>query len=273
MDILILETSEQVANVAAQRFQDQLGKKPDSVLGLATGRSPLALYHLLAEKCEAKELSFQHATSFNLDEYLGLKAGHPQSYRAYMQREFFDQVDFPANKTHLPECGADEDPAHAAERYERLICDSGGVDLQLLGLGRNGHIGFNEPSSSLGSRTRVKTLTRETVVANLTAGEQSKALPELAITMGIATIMDAREILLLACGTDKAQAVQHLVEGCVCARWPASILQMHEHVTLLIDEAASQQLELREYYLHVQQQKRLLTDRVRREPVLIGAGN
>lgn len=265
MDILIVENSQQLATLAARRFQRQLSDKPDSVFGLATGRSPLALYELLAEKVRTKEMSFSDSCSFNLDEFYGLEPDDQRSYRSYMQRELFDHVDFPAGKTFLPECALGEDPACAAKNYEDRIRKAGGIDLQLLGLGQNGHIGFNEPSSSLGSRTRIKTLTPQTLAANQGISSQAGALPELAMTMGIATIMDAKEILLLACGSNKARAVRELVEGCICARWPASILQMHARVSVIVDEAAAGLLEMREYYVQVQRQKRVLSESLGRE--------
>ncbi len=258
MDIVILKDSEQVAVAGAQALQDLLAAKPDAVLGLATGRTPLAMYRQLVAAYEKSSLSFRDATTFNLDEYLGIKPADPQSYRSYMQRELFDDIDIETSNTHLPECAAGENPLDVGPRYEEEIRARGGIDLQVLGIGQNGHIGFNEPSSSLSSRTRVKTLTRETIASNRQYFDAVEAQPQLAITMGIATIMDAHEILLLATGAEKAAAVRQSIEGPVSSMWPASILQMHERVTVLLDESAAAALERRDYYNWVQDQKRRL---------------
>ncbi len=258
MDIVIFKDSEQVARAGAQALQDLLTKKPDAVLGLATGRTPLAMYRQLVAAYQKSSLSFRDATTFNLDEYLGIKPADPQSYRSYMQRELFDDIDIEMSNTHLPECAAGENPLDVGPRYEEEIRARGGIDLQVLGIGQNGHIGFNEPSSSLSSRTRVKTLTRETIASNRRYFDAADSQPQLAITMGIATIMDAHEILLLATGAEKAEAVRQSIEGPVSSMWPASILQMHERVTVLLDESAAAALERRDYYNWVQDQKRLL---------------
>jgi len=258
MDIVILKDSEQVAVAGAQALQNLLTTKPDAVLGLATGRTPLAMYRQLVAAYEKSSLSFRDATTFNLDEYLGIKPDDTQSYRSYMQRELFDDIDIDSGNTWLPECAAGENPLDVGPRYEEEIRARGGIDLQVLGIGQNGHIGFNEPSSSLSSRTRVKTLTRETIAANRQYFDDPASQPQLAITMGIATIMDAHEILLLATGTDKAEAVRQSIEGPVASMWPASILQMHERVTVLLDGPAASALERRDYYNWVQDQKRLL---------------
>jgi len=258
MDIVILKDSEQVAVAGARVLQDLLAARPDAVLGLATGRTPLAMYRQLVAAYEESSLSFRDATTFNLDEYLGLKPENPQSYRSYMQRELFDDIDIEISNTHLPECGAGENPLDVGPRYEEEIRARGGIDLQVLGIGQNGHIGFNEPSSSLSSRTRVKTLTRETIATNRQYFDSPDSQPQLAITMGIATIMDANQILLLATGAEKAEAIRQSIEGPVSSMWPASILQMHERVTVLLDEPAASALERRDYYNWVQDQKRLL---------------
>lgn len=258
MDIIILKGSEQVALAGAEALQDLLAKKPDAVLGLATGRTPLALYRQLIAACEKNSLSFRDVTTFNLDEYLGVSPEDSRSYRSYMQRELFDHIDIDSSNTYLPECAADENPLDVGPRFEKKIRAAGGIDLQVLGIGQNGHIGFNEPSSSLKSRTRIKTLTRETIDNNRQYFEDPKTQPQLAITMGIATIMDAHEILLLATGAEKAEAVRQSIEGPVSSMWPASILQMHERVTVLLDEAAASALTRQDYYNWVQDQKRLL---------------
>jgi len=258
MDIIILKDSEQVAITGSRHIQNLLGTKPDAVLGLATGRTPLALYKKLVSACEKKMVSFRDATTFNLDEYIGVRPEDMQSYRSYMRRELFENIDIRPNNTFLPECVDGESPFDVGPRYEERIRAAGGIDLQVLGIGQNGHIGFNEPTSSLRSRTRIKTLTRETVANNRQYFDDPDSQPQLAITMGIATIMDAREILLLATGDEKAEAVQQSIEGPLSSLWPASILQMHERVTVLLDESAASSLERRDYYRWVQDQKQLL---------------
>ena len=234
---------------------------PAAVLGLATGGTQLALYRTLVARHRAGGLSFENATSFNLDEYLGVNADNPQSYRAYMKRELFDQIDIDQRNTFLPECVEGQNPVLVGPEYEQNIHRAGGIDLQLLGIGGNGHIGFNEPSSSLNSRTRVKTLTRRTFDDNSRLFSENEFQPTLAITMGIATIMDARRILLLATGKNKAEAVSKMVEGPVTAMCPASILQMHERVTVLLDESAASGLKNRDYYDWTHLQNESLKDR------------
>lgn len=261
MEIIILKNSESVAAMGAELVTELLRVSPAAVLGLATGGTQLALYRKLVELYRAGKLSFKDVTSFNLDEYLGVTQDNPQSYRAYMQREFFDRIDINQRNTFLPACGQGQNPVLVGPRYEQKIREAGGIDLQILGLGGNGHIGFNEPSSSLASRTRVKTLTRQTFADNSRLFSANEFQPTLAITMGIATIMDARKILLLATGESKADAVAKMVEGPVTAMCPASMLQMHERVTVLLDEAAAGGLRNRDYYDWTHLQNESLKDR------------
>jgi glucosamine-6-phosphate deaminase len=258
MDVIILKDGDEVAAEGANLLRQVLQRKKNAVFGLASGRTPLAMYRQLVADCRAEGLSFREVTTFNLDEYLGLPPGDPHSYRAYMQRELFDHIDIDASNTFLPECGPGANPHATGPSYEALIRSRGGIDLQVLGIGRNGHIGFNEPTSSLRSRTRIKTLTRDTIAVNKQHFEDRAVPPQLAITMGIATIMDARHIVLLATGTDKAKAVQQSVEGPVSAMWPASMLQLHENVVVILDQAAASKLTLRDYYDWVAEQKRKL---------------
>ena len=262
LEIIVLNNREQIADLAARRLRELLRVKPKAVLGLATGATPLDLYRRLITDFQQARLSFREATSFNLDEYVGLPADDLQSYRSYMQRELFDAVDIDPNNTFLPSCGIDEDPLDAGPRYDRLIHSKGGIDVQLLGIGENGHIGFNEPTSSLGSRTRVKTLSPQTLRSNSRYFGHSDRQPQLAITMGIATILEAREILLLAVGQSKATAVRQAVEGPVSAMCPASALQMHAKVVVLLDQAAASELALREYYDWVYEQKQRLESKL-----------
>lgn len=257
MQIVILDTPEQVANYGADRFADQLNHKPDSVLGLATGSTPIALYNALIARKQSGELSFAKARTFNLDEYLGLAGTHPQSYRYFMNEHLFRHLDIDLANTAVPD-GATEEPLAACDAYEAAIQAAGGIDLQLLGIGRNGHIGFNEPSSSLASRTRVKTLTPDTVKANQRFFDDGEFQPHLSITMGIGTIMEARLVLLLATGESKAAAVRATVEGPLAARCPASILQMHPKATLVLDRAAASQLEDVAFYQYIEQENQRL---------------
>ena len=261
MEIIILKNVESVAAMGGELVAELLRVQPAAVLGMATGSTQLALYRYLVGKYVEGDISFRQTTSFNLDEYMGVAADNPQSYRAYMNREFFERIDIDKRKTFLPYCGEGENPRLVGPRYEQKIVDAGGIDLQLMGIGVNGHIGFNEPSSSLNSRTRVKTLTKQTLKDNSRLFSKEEFQPKLAITMGIATILEARRVLLLATGESKAVAVSEMVEGPVSAMCPASVLQMHERVTVLLDEAAAAGLRNRDYYDWVCRQNESLQDR------------
>lgn len=225
--------------------------RPNAVLGLATGGTMEPVYAGLIAAHRAG-LSFSEVTTFNLDEYVGLRRDHPCAYRSYMQARFFDHVDIDPARTHLPD-GHDPDPAAAARRYEALISLHGPVDLQLLGLGRNGHIGFNEPTSSLGSRTRVKLLMRSTREANSRFFDDPAQTPRLSVTMGIATILDARRVLLLALGPHKADAVARMVEGPITALCPGTALQLHPATRVVVDKDAGAGLIHAEYYRAIEE--------------------
>ncbi len=259
MKVVILATAGEVANYGAEVFRRQLEAKPASVLGLATGSTPLALYERLIDGCRAGDLSFRAATTFNLDEYLGLDATHPQSYRHYMNRHLFAHIDIDPQRTHVP-AGDTGNARRASADYDARIAAADGIDLQLLGIGRNGHIGFNEPYSSLRSRTRVKTLTSRTIADNARFFAAGEYQPHLAITMGIGTILDARHVLLLATGRPKAAAVRQMIEGPVQARCPASALQLHERVTVVLDADAAGALEDPEFFRHIEREDRALGD-------------
>lgn len=261
MEVIILKNAEEVAQTAAELLEALLRSKPEAVLGLATGNTPLALYRRLVADHLDGRVSFKHTTSFNLDEYLGVAADNVQSYRSYMDRELFDQVDIDKSRTFLPVCTDQENPRVAGALYEAQIQAAGGIDLQVLGIGANGHIGFNEPSSSLASRTRVKTLTRQTLKDNSRLFAENEFQPKLALTMGIATIMDARKTLLLATGESKSAAVAKMIEGPITAMCPASVLQMHQHATILLDEQAAAKLQNRDYYDWANEQNEALHDR------------
>lgn len=247
MKILIHPHAESAADCVAKLLVARLQTDPSTVLGLATGGTMEAVYARLIIAHKAGMLSLAQATSFNLDEYVGLSPEHAGSYWHYMRQHLFDHVDLPASRAHLPR-GDTADAAAEADRYEAAIVAAGDIGLQLLGLGANGHIGFNEPTSSLTSLTRIKTLTRSTREANAQYYNSFDEVPRLAITMGIGTIMRAQEVVLLAYGAAKADAVAALIEGPLSAACPASILQMHRHVTVVIDEAAAAKLTLRSYY-------------------------
>jgi glucosamine-6-phosphate deaminase len=248
MEIIICQ-DERTASRSAARLAARLVRgKPDAVLGLATGRSPTKLYAELIRMHREEGLDFSRVTAFNLDEYIGLGRDHPQSYRTFMWKHLFSQINIRPENAHIPDGAAEELPAHCAA-YEQAIADAGGIDLQVLGIGANGHIGFNEPTSSFASRTRHKTLSRQTVQdnAHFYGGDEDR-VPHHCITMGIGTIMEARRIVLLAFGAHKAEAVAAMVEGPVSAMVPASVLQHHEFAKVFLDEAAAAKLQLADYY-------------------------
>ena len=248
MEIIIQPTPEAGSIIAAQIIAKLVRTKPDCVLGLATGSTPLATYRELARMHREDGLDFSKATTFNLDEYVGLPPEHSQSYHAFMDEHFFRHVNVPRALIHIPDGMARDIPAECA-RYEAAIVAAGGIDLQLLGIGTDGHIGFNEPSSSLASRTRIKTLTERTRADNARFfhGDLTQ-VPFHCITMGVGTIMASREVLLLAFGANKADAVAAAVEGPISAMNPASVLQMHPVAKCITDEPAAEKLVRRDYY-------------------------
>lgn len=252
MDLLIRSTPAEVAAEAADIVQHYANA--GATLGLATGSTPVALYQELIARYKRGEVSFARSRAFLLDEYLGLNPEHEQSYYSTIRREFTSHVDFRDELVKSP-TGTAADPATAAATYDKAIRDAGGVDMQLLGIGANGHIGFNEPSSSLQSRTRVITLHPQTVHDNARFFDTKEEVPRFALTQGLGTISEARHLLLLATGSNKASAVQAMAEGPLSAHCPASILQMHPHATVILDEAAASRLEDREYYLYADQNR------------------
>ena len=250
MEIIIAPNSQQASMWAADFITSLLHSKPACVLGLATGSSPLELYRELIRRHREQGLDFSRCTTFNLDEYVGLPPNHPASYRRFMQDNLFRGLNIPPENIHIPDGLALDIPAHCAA-YEEAIAKAGGIDLQILGIGTDGHIGFNEPSSSLGSRTRIKTLTERTRADNARFFERDEEVPRHVLTMGVGTIMEARAILMLAFGTAKARAVAAMIEGPITALVPASVLQFHPTVKVLLDEEAASLLTRREYYQHV----------------------
>lgn len=250
MEIIIHNSPEAATRVAAGTIARLLLEKPDAVLGLATGSTPLLLYRELI----AMKLDWSKVITFNLDEYVGLPRGHQQSYHHFMRENLFQHINISEGNIHIPDGNAKDIPGFCSD-YETKIRDAGGIDLQLLGIGTDGHIGFNEPTSSFASRTRIKTLTQETIRDNARFFGSESLVPPHVITMGIGTIMEARRILLLAFGTTKAPAIAAAVEGPVAAINPASILQMHPAVRFCLDQDAASQLTRAEYYQWVQENK------------------
>lgn len=245
---VVIAPAAQLARIAADAVERLLRARPTAVLGLATGSSPLAVYDELARRHADEGLSFAHARAFMLDEYVGLPADHPERYRNVIEKEIASRVDFAEDAVQGPDGLATDVPA-ACAAYERAIADAGGVDLQILGIGTDGHVAFNEPGSSLASRTRIKTLTRQTREDNARFfGGDVDQVPTHCLTQGLATIMAARHLVLLATGRGKAEAVHQLAEGPVSAMWPATVLQHHPHVTVLVDDAAASRLQLADYY-------------------------
>jgi glucosamine-6-phosphate deaminase len=250
--LVVLKTSyEEMSREAARIVASAVTSKPSVTLGLATGSTTLGMYKELVRLYKGRGLDFSKVTTFNLDEYLGLAAWHPQSFHHFMRENFFDHVNADAAKIHIPDGTISGNYEEYCNSYERAIRDAGGIDLQVLGIGRNGHIGFNEPTSSFGSRTRLKVLTQETIVDNRKSFAPGEEVPECAITMGIGTILEAKKILLLATGEAKAETVEEAIEGPITASVTASCLQMHPDVTFVIDEAAAGRLKQREYYRRV----------------------
>ena len=251
MKVVILKDAIEVAKYGANIFVKQINKKPNSVLGLATGSTPVAMYDELIASYQRKEVTFTDVVSFNLDEYLGLASDHLQSYRHFMNDKLFNHVDIDKANTAVPPGNA-KNPIEACQQYEDDIVASGGIDIQLLGIGRNGHIGFNEPSSSLGSRTRVKTLTQETIDDNARFFGEDEYQPHLSITMGIGTILESKQVVLLATGENKAQAIVDTVQGYITAECPASALQFHPNTVIIVDEAAASLLKNKDFFRHIE---------------------
>lgn len=254
MEVVILPGSKQIGRLAADAIEALIRRKPTAVLGLATGSTPLPVYDELAVRHERDGLDFSRAHGFALDEYVGLPAGHPQSYREVLRREFTNRVNIEPENVHAPDGTAADLPA-ACQAYEDTMAGLGGVDLQILGVGTDGHIGFNEPGSSFASRTRIKTLLEQTRRDNARFFPSLAEVPHHVVTQGLGTIMAAQHVVLLATGAQKAQAVRDFVEGPVAAICPASILQFHPHATVLIDEAAASSLRLADYYRHAYENK------------------
>ena len=252
MRVIITKDYDEISSRAADIVEEEMQRnKRKFVLGLATGSTPVGLYKELIRRHKDKGLDFSRVITFNLDEYIGLDAGHTQSYRYFMDEQLFNHINIKRHNIHVPD-GMAKDLEDYCIRYEKAITDAGGIDLQVLGIGRDGHIGFNEPSSSLGSRTRIKTLTEETIKDNARFFKNADEVPQYAVTMGVGTIMKARKSILLASGAKKAGVLAETVEGPITAQVTASALQIHPHATIICDIDAASKLKRRAYYEHVE---------------------
>lgn len=237
MKIIKVKNYEELSKEAALFAIEKIRKSPNMKLGLATGGTPEGMYEELIKDHQENHTSYSDITTFNLDEYIGLDGKHESSYRYFMNHHLFNHIDIDKAKTHIPN-GNVKDSTVECTQYEQLIKEKGGIDLQLLGIGANGHIGFNEPGSSFQSRTHIVELTATTRNANARFFEKLEDVPTHAITMGISTIMEAKEILLLASGEGKQEAMRRLLSGEVTEDFPASILNNHPNITIIADEAA-----------------------------------
>ena len=235
---VIINSAENIAAMAAQQYVSLLKRKPNAILGGATGSTPLGLYAELVRLNKAGEISFKEASSFNLDEYVGLDGAHDQSYRYFMDHNLFDHIDIDKSRTRVPSGIDISDPA----AYDKEIQAAGGVDLQLLGIGNNGHIGFNEPGTPFGSLTHIVELTESTREANKRFFASIDEVPTHAVTMGIKTVMQARSIILMAIGPAKAPIMTEMLQGPVTEKVPASVLQLHPDVTVYMDYEAAKLL-------------------------------
>src|SRR5216110_2860245 len=247
MEVVIRQNYNEMSKLAAQSVAELLNTKPNAVLGMATGSTPLGLYQELVRMHERGELDFSRVMTFNLDEYVGLPSNHPQSYGYFMEENFFRHVNVQPQNINVPSGTTSNYPAFC-EWYEKRIAECGGIDLQILGIGSDGHIAFNEPGSSLTSRTRLKTLSKQTIDDNARFFDAREDVPVYAITMGVGTILDARRLVLVASGKTKAKAIAHAVEGPVTSMVTASALQLHRDATVIVDDAAAAGLTMRDYY-------------------------
>jgi glucosamine-6-phosphate deaminase len=247
MEVFIYRAYEEMSRAAAAEVADVLNAKPNAVLGMATGSTPLGVYQELVRMHERGEVDFSHVTTFNLDEYVGLPITHAQSYHRFMHENFFRHVNIPPHNIHIPS-GTTTNYRAFCEWYEKQIVDCGGIDLQILGIGSDGHIAFNEPTSSLSSRTRLKTLSMQTIGDNARFFDRREDVPVYAITMGVGTILEARQLVLVASGKSKARAIAQAVEGPVSSMVTASALQLHRDATVFVDEDAASELTMRDYY-------------------------
>lgn len=248
MQVAVFESEEEIGRVGAKRVARLLNSKPETVLGLATGSSPVPIYRELVDMYQTGEISFAQTRGFCLDEYVGLDEDHPEAYRNFIDRVFTSHVDFQPGAVRAPSTLGDNLKEAAAD-YEASIRAAGGVDLQILGIGVDGHIGFCEPGGPLNSRTHVVFLAEQTRRDNARFFEGDLTqVPRMGLTQGLGTILEARELLMVATGENKAEAVQAMVEGSVSAHWPSTVIQYHNDAIVLLDEAAASKLKMREHY-------------------------
>ncbi len=246
MEVIICQSAEEASQLAGARISNAVRNNPATVLGLATGSTPLLLYKELIKACQSG-LDFSRVRTFNLDEYYGISPEHPQSYRKFMDDHLFKKLNIDLKNTRVPDGLARDVPAHCAA-YEAAMKAAGGIDIQVLGIGSDGHIGFNEPASSLASRTRLVTLTQQTVSDNARFFATADEVPRYALSMGVGTILEAKKCIMLCFGANKAKAVKGAIEGGISQFNPASALQMHPDTTVYLDEAAAADLQLKDYY-------------------------
>lgn len=259
MEVIITSSYDEICEKAARIIQQEWQKKNNLVLGLATGETPLGVYKKIIEMNQRKEIDFSSIIAFSLDEYLGLEEDHPQSFAYYMKENFLKHINIKTKNIFRLEGKPPDIETHCQE-YEEKIKSYGGIDIQILGIGRNGHIGFNEPGSSLSSRTRVKTLAEETIRDNARFFTDEQEVPRFCLTMGIGTVMEAKIIILLASGKGKSDAIKSCVEGAVTASVPASALQLHPRVKILVDEEAGSLLTNKDYFRWVFKNKGRVKD-------------
>ncbi|TCD54264.1 glucosamine-6-phosphate deaminase [Alloscardovia theropitheci] len=254
-EVIIVKSQEEAGEIYAYAVAEAIKANPRLVLGLATGSTPHTAYQALAARVKDENIDVSHVQGFALDEYVGLDPSHPESYHSVIRREVIEPVGLNPDLIHVPN-GAVESLRHAGADYDAAIEAAGGVDIQILGVGTDGHIGFNEPGSSLASPTRMKTLTEQTRIDNARFFDGDlDQVPTHCITQGVGTIMKARHLVLLAFGSAKADAVAASIEGPITAMCPASALQMHPHATFIIDEAAAEKLQYAQYYAWVAKNK------------------
>lgn len=252
MRLIIEPNAESLAKWAAEHVIQRINAaQPTSdkpfKLGLPTGSSPLGMYRKLIEAYEQGRVSFKNVITFNMDEYVGLPEEHPESYHSFMHKNFFDHIDCPKENIHILNGNA-QNLEEECTHYEEMIAEAGGIDLFIGGIGPDGHIAFNEPGSSLTSRTRIKTLTQDTIIANARFFDNDTTkVPKHALTVGVGTVMDAKEVLILVNGHNKARALQAVVEGSVTQMWTISALQLHPHAVIVCDEAATYELKVGTY--------------------------
>ena len=238
MKVIITVNYEEMSKKAAEIVKKQIKEKPNTVLGLATGSTPLGMYKHLIEMYKRGEIDFSNVITFNLDEYIGLSPDHPQSYHYFMFHNFFNHINIKKENVHIPN-GIAEDLEEECRKYEEEIEKAGGIDLQILGIGINGHIGFNEPDESIETKTHVVTLTEKTINANKRFFKSAEEVPRKAITMGLGSIMKAKKIVLLASGKNKAEAIKETIKGQLTTKVPATVLALHPDVTIIIDKEAA----------------------------------